>query len=972
MVALHGFELIARRNISELYTEARLYRHVQTGAELLSLTNDDRNKVFGITFRTPPSDSTGVAHIIEHSVLCGSRKYPVKEPFIELLKGSLQTFLNAMTFPDKTCYPVASQNVTDFYNLVDVYLDAVFYPRLSPFTFQQEGWHHELEKHGSELSYKGIVFNEMKGVYSSPESLLVHYSQQSLFPDITYGLDSGGDPAVIPELTYEQFVAFHRSYYHPSNSRIFFYGDDDPVERLRFMQQYLQDFTARPVDSAVALQPLFDRPRQFCRKYPAGSGDSAAKRSMVTVNFLLAGTTDIMTNMALTVLEQILIGMPASPLRKALIDSGLGDGITGVGLESDLQQIFFSIGLKGLAAGDIGKVEPLVLGTLAELARYGIDPASVESGLNTVEFRLRENNSGSLPRGLLLMLRALTVWLHGSDPFSMLAFEDPLNRLKRTLQADPVFFQGLLEQHFLDNFHRTTVVLIPDQGMAEEQARAERARLDTARTSLSAQALQDLAEGTDRLKQLQQTPDSPEALATIPRLKLADIERQNTLIPLAAHEHAGTTVLSHDLFTSGIYYCDIGLNLHCLPQHYLPYVPLLGRALLETGTDSCDFVRLSQRIGQKTGGIRCSLFTSAIRDNQKGATWLILRGKAMLPHVPDLFAILRDVLISARLDNRIRLKQILLEEKAHQEQKLIPHGHQVVSCRLRAHFSEADWADEQMHGISYLLFLRELEKRFETDWPQIKAALEEMRDVLVSRPAMIVNVTVDEDDRSGLEPCLLEFLDRLPAKPGNPVDWQPDQLPSNEGLTAPTLVNYVAKGANLFDLGYHYTGAVHVITHFLRTTWLWDKIRVQGGAYGAGCRLDRHSGCLTFVSYRDPNLRKTLDLFDETAHYLSHLDLHAEELNRSIIGAIAEIDTYMLPDAQGYVSLQRRLNGSTDGLRQQMREEILATSSGDFRSFAAVLHEFNSRGIVKVLASEETIRQANSASNSFLKVTSVL
>jgi Zn-dependent M16 (insulinase) family peptidase len=401
----HGFESLWFREIPELKTRAEMFRHVGTDTDLLSLMNEDENKVFGITFRTPPSDSTGVAHILEHSVLCGSRKYPVKEPFVELLKGSLKTFLNAMTYPDKTCYPVASQNVKDFYNLVDVYLDAVFYPRLTPFVFQQEGWHYELDHPDDPLTYKGVVFNEMKGAYSSPDSLLAEYSQQSLFPATPYGFDSGGSPKEIPNLTFEQFKAFHDKYYHPSNSRVFFYGDDDPDERLRLMNDYLKDFHRLAVDSAIPLQPRFPEPRRFSRAFPSGEESSKA---MFTLNWLLDESSRIEQNLAFHMLEYMLLGMPGSPLRKALMDSKLGEDIAGVGLGSELRQMYFSTGLKGIPPERGDEVEGLILSTLSRLVQEGIHPHTLEAAQNTIEFILRENNTGSYPRGLVLMLRSLT------------------------------------------------------------------------------------------------------------------------------------------------------------------------------------------------------------------------------------------------------------------------------------------------------------------------------------------------------------------------------------------------------------------------------------------------------------------------------------------------------------------------------------------------------------------------------------
>jgi presequence protease len=963
MAIIQGFERLRVQEIPELKTQAQLFRHAKTGAELLSLISDDDNKVFGITFRTPPRDSTGVAHILEHSVLCGSRKYPVKEPFVELLKGSLKTFLNAFTYPDKTCYPVASQNVQDFYNLIDVYLDAVFYPRITPFTLQQEGWHLELDDPEGVLIYKGVVFNEMKGAYSSPDNVLSESSQQSLFPDTTYGLDSGGNPKHIVELTFDEFKDFHRKYYHPSNARLFFYGNDDPERRLHLANEYLKDFERVPVDSTIVLQPLFDGPRRIIRPYASAEMDSgegqAVRRGMLTVNWLLTETTDPGLNFALQVLKYILLGMPGSPLRKALIDSGLGDDLAGVGLENELRQMYFSTGLKGILDADADRVEELILKTLETLATAGIDRQTTEAAMNTIEFRLRENNTGSFPRGLNLMLRALTTWLYDSDPLALLAFETPLERLKSGLVSDPRFFENLIVRFFLQNRHRATLILEPDPELTSKEEATEREQLKVIKESLQPSQLQEIIANTRELKRLQELPDPPAALEAIPTLKIADLDRTNKLIPLVALEKAGVRTFYHDLFTNGIFYLEVGFNLHSLKQMHLPYVSLFGRALIEIGTEKEDFVALTQRISGKTGGLRPEIFTSASKTDARGALWLFLRGKSMLPHVEDLFEILHDVLLTVRLDNQERFRQMVLEEKARQEQKLVPGGHQIVNLRLRLHFSEADWAAEQMGGVSYLLFLRELARKIDEDWPEVLAVLEEVRRILVRRENMLLNVTVDEAGWAQCESKAAAFLGGLPSASVAKQTWSPQYPPLFEGMVIPAQVNYVGKGANLYESGYQFHGSAQVISGYLRSSWLWDRVRVQGGAYGAFCMFDRISGTMTFVSYRDPNVLRTLDNFDQSVDFLRRSDLSENELTKAVIGAIGNIDTYLLPDAKGFVSLLRCLTGDTEADRQRTREEVLATGNADFKAFAEALERLRTEGIVKVLGSQNAIDEAS-------------
>lgn len=968
----HGFELLSERVIPELNMTARLFRHVRTGAGLLSMENDDENKVFGITFFTPAPDSTGLPHILEHSVLCGSRKYPVKEPFVELLKGSLQTFVNAMTFPDKTMYPLASQNLQDFYNLVDVYLDAVFYPRLTPHTLLQEGWHYEVQDLSAPLTYKGVVFNEMKGAYSDPDDLLEQYVKASLFPDTMYREDSGGNPEVIPQLTYEQFRAYHATYYHPSNARIFFYGDDPPEERLRLVNDYLKDFEPIAIPRPTLYQPPFEMPRRMVHRFAASESEDGRPQGQVTVNWALTESKDPETLLSLTILHHLLIGTPASPLRKALIESGLGEDLAGVGLELDLYQSVFSTGLRGIDPVRADEVEALVLHTLDDLARNGIDAEMIEASLNTVEFALRENNTGSMPRGIVLGWRAMQAWLYGGDPLAVLAFEGPLQAVKARLAADPRMFEGLIRSLLLENPHRTTVILQPDPALAQEREEAERARLAAIRARMDDAEVRRLVEETLTLQRLQQMPDPPEALATIPHLTLDDLDRQQKRIPISVQSQDGTPVLFHDLFTNGILYLDLGFDLHVLPQELLPYVPLFGRALLEMGTETEDYVRLARRIGRKTGGIRPDGFALHPRRGERAVTWQFLRGKATVAQVPDLLAILRDVLLTVRLDNRERFRQLVLEEKAGEEARIVPSGHLVVRQRLQARFTEADWAAEQMGGVNYLFFLRDLVEQIERDWPAVLEALETVRRLLVNRRAMLVNATLDAANWAVIEPQVTAFVEALPGMPVTAQPWLPAFPAQDEGLVIPAQVNYVGKGGNLYQLGYTLHGSAIPITRYLATTWLWERVRVHGGAYGGFCTFDRRSGVLAFLSYRDPNVRQTLEVYDQAAHFLRDLSLTQDELTKAIIGAISALDAYLLPDAKGFTSLQRHLVGDSDDDLQRLRDEVLATTAEDFRRFADVLAALNDSGAVVIMGSSRALAEANAMRDGWLRLVQVL
>ncbi|HEV7274751.1 MAG TPA: insulinase family protein [Devosiaceae bacterium] len=966
-----AFELVREQEVPEVSSLARFYRHRKTGAEVLSLENDDENKVFGVAFKTPPADSTGVAHILEHSVLCGSRNYPVKKPFVELLKGSLNTFLNAMTFPDKTAYPVASQNEQDFHNLVGVYLDAVFYPLLSEDTFRQEGWHYEREASQAPLNFKGVVFNEMKGAYSSPAAVLGKASQLSLYPDTTYGVNSGGDPKAIPDLTYENFKAFHARYYHPSNARIVFYGDDDPAARLEILEGYLGQFERQEVDADIPLQRRLDTPRRIVETYAASEAEAGRKTSMVSVNWMLDPVEDPQQMLALGVLEHILVGNSAAPLRKALIDSGLGEGLTGSGLAEDLKQPYFTVGLKGIDAADADKVEALILETLERLSEEGVDRLTVEAAINSIEFALRENNTGSFPRGIALMFRAMRGWLHGGDPLEPLRFEAPLTGLKAELEKGTRLFEDLIRRHLVENRHRTTVLLNADTGKAARDAAEERARLDAAQAAMTPEQLAEVAETTRKLRELQQTPDAPEALAKVPTLTLADLPRTNKPIPIARETVAGVPAFTHALATNGVIYLDLGFNLKAVPTRLLPLLPIFSRALLQTGTSREDFVSLTQRIGRSTGGIGPQRWNAVRRDRQGSEAWLFLRGKAVPEKAGELLAILHDVITDARLDNRDRIRQMVLEAKAGFESSLAGRGNAIAAMRLKAQFNQSDWLNEQLGGVAQYFFLRELAGRIDSDWADVAGDLGAIREALLQSGNMVVNVTAEEPLIAGFRPALEGFVGGLPAGRAGSGEWHAGAAAGSEGLTFPGQVNYVVKGADLTALGFNPGAAAAVVVKHLNTTYLWDRIRVQGGAYGGGAGFDQFAGSFVFTSYRDPNLLETLENYDQAAAFLRQ-GVGEQDLTRSIIGVIGAVDTYRLPDAKGFTSLLWELMGDTEEARQQRREEILGASQQDFAAMAEVLDAVARQGRVVVLGSETAIRAANEERGNFLAVTKVL
>ncbi|KAH7422556.1 hypothetical protein KP509_12G014200 [Ceratopteris richardii] len=896
------FEKVQEQFLDEYKSTAILYRHKKkTGAELMSVTNEDENKVFGIVFRTPPQDSTGIPHILEHSVLCRSRKYSLKEPFVELLKGSLHTFLNAFTYPDRTCCPVASTNTKDFYNLVDVYLDAVFFPKCvnDKQIFQQEGWHHELNEISEEITLKGVVFNEMKGVYSQPDNLLGRVSQQALFPDNTYGVDSGGDPA-----------EFHRKFYHPSNARIWFYGDDDPNERLCLISAYLDEFEENEAarESKVKVQNLFTEPRTVTETYAAGETGDLKKKHIVCVNWVLADTPlDMETELAIGFLDHLMLGTPAAPLRKALLESGFGEAIVGGGVDDDLLQPQFSLGLKNVSEENVLKVEELIMAKLKELVDVGFTSEAMEASMNTIEFSLRENNTGSFPRGLSLMLHAMGNWLYGRDPFEPLRFAKPLEQLKDRIAAEGP--------------------KAPDTDKGAVIENEEKELLKKLKESMTKEDLAELVRATEELRLKQETPDPPEALATVPCLSLDDIPKEPIRVPMDIGDIKGTTVLRHDLFTNDVLYADLAFDMSYIDAELLPLILLFCQLVMEMGTKDMDFVQLNQLVGQKTGGISIYPSTTSKRGKKEPCSNIIVRGKAMASQIQDLFELMRILLQDVQFTDQQRFKQFVSQSKAKMVNALRGHGHSIAAARMDAKMNIAGWVSEQMGGLSYFDFLQNLERQVDNDWSSVSASLEKIR---------------------------LSFL-------------------CSQGLVVPTQVNYVGKAYNIYDTGYELNGHAYVISKYISNTWLWDRVRVSGGAYGGFCDFDSHSGVFSYLSYRDPNLLETLEIYVKTPEFLRGLELDQDSLSKAIIGRIGDVDAYQLPDVKGYTSMIRYQLGITEEERKQRREEIMSTKLKDFKEFANVLEAASkSKSVAVVVASEDDIVAANKRSPGLFELKKIL
>jgi len=952
----HGFELVRREAVPELKSLALQFRHAATGAQLLVLENDDDNKVFSVTFRTPPANDRGVAHILEHSVLCGSRKYPVKEPFMEMVKGSLKTFLNAMTFPDKTMYPVASRNRKDLFNLMSVYLDAVFFPKITRETFMQEGWHHELETAGGEIVYKGVVFNEMKGAFSDPESLIDRYLSHALFPDTVYGHESGGDPERIPDLTYEEFLAFHRKYYHPANSRLFLYGDGCTLDYLQFIQEgYLQEFAGGQADSRIALQKRFQAPRRKTIPYSIARGEPAEKKTYVTLGLLLGRADDREHCLAFTILSHLLLGTPASPLRKALIDSGLGSEVVGGGFDDQRAETSFAVGLKGTEKENEEKILALIDSTLTRLAENGIDENMVTAAVNSVDFRLREANYGGFPKGIVYNIQSLGSWLYDADPLMHLKYEDLMNKIKK---ASPHgYFEDLIRRHLLGNPHRCVITALPRPGLTEEKDEKTWKKLQDFKASLKADEVTRLVATTKRLQELQQIPDAPEALATLPKLRLDDLERNSTRYPLDGRN--GNKILFHDLFTNRIGYVQVGFDARAVPMDKIPYLSLLGTLILEMGTKKHDYVEISQMLGIHTGGIRTSHFSSAhLSDPGRILSYMFFNGKAVMDKLDKLFDLYAELLGDYEFDNPKRLLEIVRSAKADMEASIVPTGNRYVAARLNSYHSRIGKYDEIAGGLTSFYFLEDLLRRVEKNPQEVAAEFRQVAECIFTRDNMLVNITSEAADYPVFEKKVNALAERFPERNGAPVTLEFPPQPANEAFLTASSVQYVGRGANLYSLGFTYTGHFNVLRSVLNTGFLWEKVRMQGGAYGCSASLDVYSGDFGLVSYRDPNLSGTLAVYDEIAGFIAGLELSPEELEKSIVGCVGNLDPCLSPDRKGYVAMVEHLTGLAYETKQQYRDQVLSTTLKDIKAFAGVFEELQKTGSVCVLGNEDKIRES--------------
>ncbi len=951
-----GFTLQEITKVKEINSTSYQFTHKKSGARLLFMENEDDNKVFSITFRTPPSDSTGVAHIVEHSVLCGSRKFPMKEPFVELIKGSLNTYLNAMTFSDKTMYPVASRNDKDFQNLMDVYLDAVFYPVMydCPEVFMQEGWHYEAESKEADLTYKGVVYNEMKGAFSSPEAILDKEILASLFPDTTYGYESGGDPDVIPALTLEGFLGFHRKYYHPSNSYIYLYGKMDIEEKLAFLdKEYLAAFTAKSIDSAITNQELFTEPKFVEAFYPASANEDIHDKTFLSLNCIVGQAEETETMMALQILEHFLLRTQSAPLKKALIDANIGKDVLSSFADSILQPCF-SIIVSGSDEAKVEAFKRVTNETLANLVRDGIDRELIEASINLLEFKLREADFGQSPKGLIYNIKCMDSWLYDASPLLGISYEKPLRNIKQALGNR--YFEQLIESKFLNNSHMTLVVLKPKQGMGEMRAREIKAELAAQKQKLSELELEQFVAMTKKLKLRQETPDTAEALATIPLLKLQDIEPKSEQLVLEEKLEEHTKVLFHPLTTNRIAYLNLYFNAATIPQELVSYAFLLAEFLGKVSTERYNYGELANVVNSSTGGIAYDVI--AFTESHSAEVYypkFKIKAKALVEKLPKLCEIIAEVITKSKFDDKKRMKELIAQLKSSLEMYLLRNAQQVVAGRVLSYFSPASRYNEQ-GLLSFYEFIVELDKNFDGKYPVIQENFAKIMPMIFNKNELVTSITLEKNDYQTFVEAYPKIVDGLNEQKFAEQTYAFEINPLNEGLMTSSKIQYVAKGANFNRLGFKFTGSLRVLETILRYDYMWNRIRVQGGAYGAFTQF-RRTGNMVFGSYRDPNLTETIDVYDETAAYMRNFTVDEREMTKYIIGTMSSLDTPLTAQMKGEVAAECYIRHITQADIQGERNQVLTTGQQDIRDLAALIDACMKENYLCVLGGEEKIKE---------------
>ena len=950
-----GFRLDRIERIDEINGTAYEMKHEKSGARLIYIDSPDSNKVFNIAFRTTPHNSTGVAHIMEHSVLCGSRKFPLKEPFVELVKGSLNTFLNAMTYPDKTMYPVASKNDKDFRNLMDVYLDAVLYPRVRDDAeiVMQEGWHYELDHADDELTYKGVVFNEMKGVYSSPDSVLERQMMRELFPDTTYGVDSGGDPDHITDLTYEEFQEFYRVHYHPSNSYIFLYGNMNIEEQLAFLNdEYLSHFDAIEVHTEVGLQAPFTEGKVVSYPYSVGSEEPTENRTLHSFAYVLPSVTPE-HSLAFEVLTHALLTSPAAPLKQALVKAGIGSDVSGYYLDS-IRQPMWTVQATGSNLDKQADLQRIVESTLQELCDKGLDKELLEASLNSIEFALRESDFGGRPIGLAYVIRMMDNWLYDNDPLELLHYEEALVNIRKGLSG--TYFEDLIRQSILNNNHKVLVSIYPERGLQERKDAEVKEHLAAVKANMTKEEIDAIVEQTKRLKIRQETPDSEEALASIPLLELSDLNPNIEAVERRESKIGNTKVHFVPTFTKGINYVGLYFNLSCLTEDELFYADILSDILARIDTSERGYEALAKDINMNLGGLSSDV-TAISKDGKRDefTPLMIVRAKALHSKLPDLCRLINEVVKKADYSDDCRLTELVQESKAIWDNEAFRRGNSIVSQRVMAQVSAVGkFRDNGNFG--YYQKISELASN-PAALPLLPEKLADVARKIFRANNVDIMFVGEEGELEAFENLMKSLVETWDTTELSNDVLQITRLSGNDGIVTAGKVQYVAQGANFVDHGYKHIGPMSVLETILRYEYLWIRIRVQGGAYGAFANF-YDDGNMIFCSYRDPNLVETLNVYKELPQYLREFTLTDREMRKYIIGTMSSLDLPMTPALRGPRAMGMYFSGAKLEDKVEFRKQVIACKPENIVALADVVESVLKDNHICTMGNEQKIKDA--------------
>ena len=956
---LAEYEILDEHRVEDVQSDGFILRHKKSGARIAILSNNDDNKVFYIGFRTPPEDETGVPHIIEHTTLCGSKKFPVKDPFIELAKGSLNTFLNAMTYPDKTVYPVASCNDQDFKNLMDVYLDAVFNPNITKYEeiFKQEGWHYELTGKDDELKINGVVYNEMKGAYSSPDEVLSSQIYRSLFPDNTYSKDSGGNPEYIPKLTYEAYLDFYHKYYHPSNSYIYLYGDMDVVERLEWLdKEYLSLYDYKKVNSEINKQPAFDEIKNVEAQYSITMDDSQENKTYLSYNRVVGDSLDEMLYQAFDVLDYALVSSPGAPVKQALIDAGIGDDVYG-SYDAGILQPVFSFVAKNANASQADEFESIIENTLKEVVKTGINKEALLAGINSSEFKFREADFGQFPKGLLFGLNCLDSWLFDDmKPFIHLECLGTFAKLRKAVDTD--YFEKLIQEYLLDNTHGSSVTVKPKRGLGNEREEALAKELSDYKASLSDEEIKKLIEDTEHLKKYQEEPSSDEDLRKLPMLTRADMKKNAMPFSNIEDELSDVKVVRHDIESNGIDYISFLFDAGDFAQSELGYLGFFTNALGLVSTEKYSYTDLANATNIYTGGISTGTASHPdIKDRNNFVFKFEVKLKVLEKNLDKALELMEQMLLSSDFTDTKRLGELVAQIKARLQANLSSSGHLVAAMRSMSSFSRYALYQDELKGIAFYRSICHIEKELSESPKSVSDKLAAIAKKLFARNRMLISFTGNNEAYGNAKPSLEKVIsgfDKMSVI-GNQAEVHFNT--AKEAFIDASQIQYVAKTGDFICEGYEYTGALRLLRIILSYDYLWINVRVKGGAYGCMNTFLR-SGESYFVSYRDPNLSDTLDVYDRIPEYIKSFSPDERDMTKYIIGTFSALDTPMNPEAKGSRSLSAYLEGITYEQIQKERNEILNAQPEDIRRLADLVEAVLKKDSICVIGNENMIKES--------------